>query len=720
MKYITLITLLFFFTSLSAQKDPIKWKEIAMEDLQMQHYEMDTSAVAVVLCDYGQYYFDTNPNGRHLFLFNTRYIRIKILKEDGLKYAKLSIPFTDKNCEQMQGENSIVIKGMVYNLSKNGELKSSKLKQREIKYRDSANCNKIAKINLPNVTVGSVIDYYYQIPTLDFVSPQSWNFQWEIPVRHSELRMRVPRYFQYMFSPLNMEGFDVVEETNYSRTLMFNMSYGGYRYRRLYNFDLSGKQMQFVKQYVEAFNHENFILNDENYYKKLNIHLVKATNENYGYVWQYLTHALFTTMVDGYENYEPIQRRSIIYPAGYILYSLPDWEKFTENLLKSERFGLPLIKHWEYEPYLSEMIRDKNTDIDKMKAIYDHVRENMNWTGKHDIYVRSVFNQGLSWLYTKITKKLIKEKSLGKPFEKKEGSSSEINFILISLLNKAGIKTRPVILSTNNHGKIDLNIPDPNQFNHVIALAEIGEHQYMLDATDSIRPYYLLDQSYIGKNGFLVDAKDFGWMELNNNVKNATNISENIVIDSNLNFSNKIILKKTGYDALDLRRAFQLHGEEETIQQIEQETGLSNIKTINNLEDEESPINIEIQQQQSLNANLLRIYPKLNPVFSEKDFQESIRNYPVEFKYPFSKFYSLQIDLPDGFECILPSDSSYSSYGGNAFYSYKTVKNKNRWNLTINLEIKMNSFPALEYANLAQLFAELNEKLKEPIIIRKK
>ena len=56
------------------QDPPIKWKEIAMEDLQMTEYPPDPSASAVILCDYGQRYFDTNPNGSRMFHFIDRQI----------------------------------------------------------------------------------------------------------------------------------------------------------------------------------------------------------------------------------------------------------------------------------------------------------------------------------------------------------------------------------------------------------------------------------------------------------------------------------------------------------------------------------------------------------------------------------------------------------------------------------------------------------------------
>ncbi len=719
MKNILILLILLLPQILKAQKPPIKWKEIPMEDLQMTSYSLDTSASAVVLCDYGQYYFDINPNGQNLFLFNKRHLRIKILKKEGLRYAKMRIPFIDMTCEKLSEENPIVIKGMTYNLSKKGEVEATKFKRKNINYIDSTNCMKIAEFELTNVKVGSIIDFYYEKPTLDFAEPQSWYFQREIPIRYSELRMQVPRYFQYLFSPVNFENFDIAEETNYSRTLIFTPKIRYYRYNRSYHFDLSGKQLQFVKMNNEAIKYQGFIYSPEKHIQKLNIHLVRAINENYGYAWQYITHRLFTTTVEGYENYEPIQKNSIIYPAGYILYNLHDWEKVNEELLKSDRFGLPLIKHWEYQPYLSNMLEGKTTDIEKMKAIYDYVRKNIKWNGEYDIYVRSVFNPGLSKLYTKITKKLIKEKSLKRPFEAKEGTSSEVNFILISLLNKAKIETHPVLISTRDNDQVDTNIPDPRQFNHVLALAKIGDEEFLLDATDSLRPFQLIGKNHLTNSAFLVKGKDFGWLETKDIETTSTNIVEKVIVHENSDIQQSCIVKCTGYDAIDLRRKIKQEGKESVYTQINGLADLSNSKSVDNIENELLPLTFSSTSNEHFSSDEFIIKPKFAPKFTQKDFTEFIRMYPVEFEYPYKKSYVLEINLPEGYDCQLPKDANFSTFGDQAYFTYKSSKENGTFRLSVTLEIKLLSYPNTEYSNIEKLFTELNDKLNENIVIRK-
>lgn len=717
MKHYLLISLLAFSFCMNAQKPPITWKKVPMEDLKMTTYENDTSAPAVVLCDYGKYFFDTNPGGQHLFVYNSRHVRIKILKEEGLKYSKIKIPFDDLNCQRLFGESTIEIKAYTYNLSSSGELVYKKIKRKNMKFRDSTNCTRIVEFEFPDVKPGSIIDLYYNIATLEMIEPQSWTFQWDIPVRHSEFRMRAIEGFDYLFSPQNFSEFDVSEESHYSNSISLSGRFYGYYLRRPYHIDLSGKQIQFIRKNIEAFQPKDFMLAPEEYRQKLNIHLVKAVNREQSYFWKRISFQLFITTQEGYDEIDYIQRNNLFYPAGYIIYNLPDWETFALRLEKSSRFGLPLIKFWDYQPHLNNMIKGKKSDLEKMKSIYDYVRQNIKWNGKQNIYVNSVFNPGLSKLYTKVTKKVVKEKSLSKPFNAKTGSNAEINFILISLLRKANIDVHPVILNTQK--AIDKNIPSAKQFNHIIALARIGEKEYFLDATDSLRPYNLLRADCINKEGYLIEGNNFNWIKIQNNNISSTVINETLSIVPDLSAKSKIEIKKTGYHAIESRKNIIKNGKEKVSNDTKKELSINSELNIINLKKDSLPLIFSTVNELKANQNKLKIKIKLSPKFSQKDFTEFIRTFPIEFKYPFVQEYQLSFNLPEGFEYSCPANEELSTFGENASFKISTEKKDNMVYFNVKLEIKLQSFSNMEYSNLAELFTYLNQAIEKDIIIQK-
>src|SRR5688500_9649163 len=79
-----------FTSSAFAQKSPIKFGVIPIDDMNMTLYNEDSSAAAVVLSDYGESYIIVNSLTASLT--TERHKRIKILKSNGKQWADVGIP----------------------------------------------------------------------------------------------------------------------------------------------------------------------------------------------------------------------------------------------------------------------------------------------------------------------------------------------------------------------------------------------------------------------------------------------------------------------------------------------------------------------------------------------------------------------------------------------------------------------------------------------------
>ncbi|MBU8892193.1 MAG: DUF3857 domain-containing protein [Bacteroidales bacterium] len=184
----TLLFILFIQISLFSysQKAPMKFGKIDIEDLKMTVYENDTTAEAVILCDYGVF----TPESIEF----TRRCRIKILKKEGARWANNRINSSAK----------IILKARTYNLV-NGEIEVTKMKNESV-YEVYVEDRRIAtKFSMPNVKVGSIIEFQYTKPGI----PYEWRFQDVIPVKWSELRwvqhdhVKFQKYF-FGFEPLSI------------------------------------------------------------------------------------------------------------------------------------------------------------------------------------------------------------------------------------------------------------------------------------------------------------------------------------------------------------------------------------------------------------------------------------------------------------------------------------------------------------------------------------
>lgn len=145
-------------------KEPIKFGKVSVEELQMTQCAYDSTAPAIVLCDYGEF----NPTA---FTFY-RILRIKILNKEGLDMASQVFSGND-----IQG-----IRGKTYNLV-NDKIESEKLSNESIFKERVTEDRYRYRIAMPNVKVGSVFEICYTLKGL----PDVWKFQWKVPAQWSEL-----------------------------------------------------------------------------------------------------------------------------------------------------------------------------------------------------------------------------------------------------------------------------------------------------------------------------------------------------------------------------------------------------------------------------------------------------------------------------------------------------------------------------------------------------
>ena len=177
------------------QDAPVKFGEIDRDALEMQTYEGDTSAHAVILCDYG-IFSAFNENF-------TRVLRIKILKKEGLEWANRAYISRSK----------ARIKGITYNLV-NNEIVEDKLDRKTIYAEKLNGIYYRMKVAMPNVQVGSVMDIEFSFEGF----PSEWYFQHSIPVIWSELVLEETPSVSFQKNFFGYETIDISTPTRWVAT----------------------------------------------------------------------------------------------------------------------------------------------------------------------------------------------------------------------------------------------------------------------------------------------------------------------------------------------------------------------------------------------------------------------------------------------------------------------------------------------------------------------
>src|SRR5690606_21783601 len=209
----------------SAQKPPIKFGNVSMEEIKMTRYEPDSSAAAVILADYGESEIQYNQNQGFVLLFN-RVTRTKILTKDGYEHGNFEILLYNGDPEYREKLSGLKV--VTYNLV-NGKIEETKASNDAIfqeAYNDEYD---IVKVAAPKVKEGSVIEITYRIQSQYIINLQDWQFQSTIPVAWSEYRTRVPDFFTY---EKYMQGYVAPyireeEETPRAITLNYKTRTGG-------------------------------------------------------------------------------------------------------------------------------------------------------------------------------------------------------------------------------------------------------------------------------------------------------------------------------------------------------------------------------------------------------------------------------------------------------------------------------------------------------------
>ncbi|WP_420581368.1 hypothetical protein [Reichenbachiella sp.] len=156
-------------------QDRSKFGKVTRNELEMEYYELDSTANAVILFDYGKF-----DNRNYQF---TRHVRLKILKKEGLNRANWTLHVPSKSN----------FKGVTSNLNEAGEIVQEKLDNKSVYSEEYLKGRLRYKVLFTGVKEGSVIDLKYSFIGM----PYQWRFQDLIPVKYSELEITRSPYIEF-------------------------------------------------------------------------------------------------------------------------------------------------------------------------------------------------------------------------------------------------------------------------------------------------------------------------------------------------------------------------------------------------------------------------------------------------------------------------------------------------------------------------------------------
>lgn len=196
MKKLTLVTLLLVGSlihteTLLALVKNTKMGKPSQEEMTMTQYDPDPEANAVVL--YRSRDVRYNLAGDKLEVIYENKVRIKVLKPEGVDEGDVRITYYDPE-KSTNGEHITGLKASSYNLE-NGKVVRTKMTG-DLKNRERIDSYNVGyKFSIPNVKVGSVIEYEYTLHSDFNTHITTWYAQRDIPVFYTEYHISIPEIY---------------------------------------------------------------------------------------------------------------------------------------------------------------------------------------------------------------------------------------------------------------------------------------------------------------------------------------------------------------------------------------------------------------------------------------------------------------------------------------------------------------------------------------------
>jgi len=266
---------------------PISWGTVPVGQLAMTTFSPDTSASAVILCDY----CDIRVND-DLGITYMRHLRVKILNERGFVWGTHTID------TGMNGDFVSTIAGATYVLKKDGTIAVTPLEKGDIAKEELSPDRYRYTFTLPDLQPGCIVEIRYTIESSSLAGTRPWTFHNEEPVLWSEIRILSPKAFAYTGVAHGNLPFTIKEKTSVPVIV------GGYAWQYFGRDIVENTLMRWPMESIPALRAEPYITSLEDHSSRVDIHLA------------------------GYSL-----------PTGGVKWVASSWEALVKELMESDRIG---------------------------------------------------------------------------------------------------------------------------------------------------------------------------------------------------------------------------------------------------------------------------------------------------------------------------------------------------------------------------------------------
>lgn len=379
------------------------------------------------------------------------------------------------------------------------------------------------------------------------------------------------------------------------------------------------------------------------------------------------------------------------------------WAELAQYLHKNEKIGAQYVQKdnfeevWRAVQSAAEMAK---TEDEKVRTVYNFINKNVEWNGEWSIYATE---------------------SLDRAFQKRSANSGELNLMLVACLNSMGIRALPMLVSTREHGKANVNAALATQFNHLICYTESNGAPRFLDAGDAYRPVGMLRTEALNSDAWVLEANNPRWVKIVPTLSVRQTLST-FSLSKEGDLRGRFVKTSKGYEAVVERNDQSRKSATSALKKEYQGIRIDSITTVN----------LEANLNSAFKRNFYCFIPQaienvdnkmeIHPLW-HTNFEAYLLTAPslhsVDFAYPVSDLHVFNLAIPEGASVDkMPKDETFELANKGAVYQFTAVQSGDIVQLTIRLQIDRLHFDALEYTKMKEFFERIAAKQAEKVVLK--
>jgi Domain of Unknown Function with PDB structure (DUF3857) len=398
----------------------------------------------------------------------------------------------------------------------------------------------------------------------------------------------------------------------------------------------------------------------------------------------------------------------LIPKSGFLINALTSpqvvWRFTGLNLLGSATFGGQIKKIIPGTENLIDSAKKIPSSAGKIRFLYEAVQKRIPASPEQTLYPDDIVD---AW-------------------NTKTGNTAEINLILINLLQKADIKSFPLLVSTRDHGKVNMEFPSSGQLNGVDVLAADSEMVYIMDASIKYQSWENPPLNVMNRTALLLNPADIKWIMISDErplLRQNTDILASIREDGNVegnalltyyDYAKSYMLDSTSHDDDDEEDKF-----------IDKKpAGLKIISAkLDSVLDATDPLvqNIEFSYEPQNSDQFYFINPQLLFFRKQNPFIKSFRNTDIDFGCNQKLTLVFQLTFPRGFQVEeLPKNIIVRAPDTSFYFTRIFSSDSTHVFLSQIFEVKKPVFYKEDYPAVQEFFTRAYALMGDEIILRKK